>query len=125
MVNPNTAKFSTTEQDLLTAISRASHTPTTWRESRQAARLAEGSSGISKWKKGISARMVRFAGRRSRFGNVAEAGNPSWHMAIVQDTMSASRPRKTSEYERVVEGLEEMIVVVDRDYRYVIANRSF
>ena len=29
------------------------------------------------------------------------------------------------EYERVVEGLEEMIVVVDRDYRYVIANRAF
>jgi PAS domain S-box-containing protein len=29
------------------------------------------------------------------------------------------------EYERVVEGLEEMIVVVDRDYRYVIANRTF
>jgi two-component system cell cycle sensor histidine kinase/response regulator CckA len=29
------------------------------------------------------------------------------------------------EYERVVEGLEEMIVVMDRDYRYVIANRAF
>ncbi len=29
------------------------------------------------------------------------------------------------EYERVVEGLEEMIVVIDRDYRYVIANRAF
>ncbi len=29
------------------------------------------------------------------------------------------------EYERVVEGLEEMIAVVDRDYRYVIANRAF
>ncbi len=29
------------------------------------------------------------------------------------------------EYERVVESLEEMIVVVDRDYCYVIANRSF
>jgi PAS domain S-box-containing protein len=29
------------------------------------------------------------------------------------------------EYERVVEGLEEMIVVLDRDYRYVIANRAF
>ncbi len=28
------------------------------------------------------------------------------------------------EYERVVEGLEEMIVVIDRDYRYVIANRA-
>lgn len=29
------------------------------------------------------------------------------------------------EYERVVEGLEEMIMVVDREYRYVIANRAF
>jgi formate hydrogenlyase transcriptional activator len=29
------------------------------------------------------------------------------------------------EYERVVEGLEEVIAVVDRDYRYVIANRAF
>ena len=29
------------------------------------------------------------------------------------------------EYEKVVEGLEEMIVVVDRDYRYVLANRAF
>jgi PAS domain S-box-containing protein len=29
------------------------------------------------------------------------------------------------EYERVVEGLEEMIVVVDRDYRYLLANRAY
>jgi PAS domain S-box-containing protein len=29
------------------------------------------------------------------------------------------------EYEKVVEGLEEMIVVIDRDYRYLIANRAF
>src|SRR3984957_2164499 len=29
------------------------------------------------------------------------------------------------EYERVVEGLADMIVVVDRDHRYVIANRAF
>ena len=29
------------------------------------------------------------------------------------------------EYERVVEGLQEMIVVVDRDYRYLITNRAF
>jgi two-component system cell cycle sensor histidine kinase/response regulator CckA len=29
------------------------------------------------------------------------------------------------EYQRVVEGLEEMILVVDRQYRYVIANRAF
>jgi PAS domain S-box-containing protein len=29
------------------------------------------------------------------------------------------------EYEKVVEGLEEMIVVVDRNYRYLLANRAF
>ena len=29
------------------------------------------------------------------------------------------------EYERVVEGLDEKIMVVDREYRYVIANRTF
>ena len=29
------------------------------------------------------------------------------------------------EYEKVVEGLEEMIVVLDRDYRYLLANRAY
>ena len=29
------------------------------------------------------------------------------------------------EYEKVVEGLQEMIVVLDRDYRYLITNRAF
>jgi PAS domain S-box-containing protein len=33
--------------------------------------------------------------------------------------------KKLWEYERVVEALDEMIVVVDREYRYVIANRAF
>jgi PAS domain S-box-containing protein len=33
--------------------------------------------------------------------------------------------RKVLEFERAMNGLEEMIAVVDRDYRYVIANRSF
>jgi PAS domain S-box-containing protein len=32
---------------------------------------------------------------------------------------------KLREYEKVVEGLDEMIVVVDREYRYLIANRAF
>jgi formate hydrogenlyase transcriptional activator len=35
------------------------------------------------------------------------------------------RANRLQEFERVVEGLEEMIVVVDRDYRYLIANRAF
>jgi PAS domain S-box-containing protein len=32
---------------------------------------------------------------------------------------------KLREYEKAVEGLEEMIVVIDRDYRYLLANRAF
>ena len=35
------------------------------------------------------------------------------------------RAKKLQEFEKAVEGLEEMITVVDRDYRYVIANRAF
>ena len=52
--------------------------------------------------------------------------SPFWHMAIVQDITERKQAEdRLREYERVVEGLEEMIVVVDRDYRYVIANRAF
>jgi PAS domain S-box-containing protein len=51
---------------------------------------------------------------------------PTWHMAIVQDITERKRAEeRLQEYERVVEGLEEMIVVVDQEYRYVIANRAF
>src|SRR5215831_4878168 len=32
---------------------------------------------------------------------------------------------KLREYERAVEGVEEMIVVVDKEYRYLLANRKF
>src|SRR6266536_1373841 len=35
------------------------------------------------------------------------------------------RTKRLQEFEKAVEGLEEIIVVVDRDYRYVIANRAF
>ncbi len=41
-----------------------------------------------------------------------------------QDALQA-REARLREFERVVEGLEEMIVVVDRDYRYIIANQSY
>jgi PAS domain S-box-containing protein len=55
-----------------------------------------------------------------------EGGTPVWHMAIVQDiTERKQAEERLREYERVVEGLEEMIVVVNREYRYVIANRAF
>jgi formate hydrogenlyase transcriptional activator len=55
-----------------------------------------------------------------------EGDSPDWHMAILQDITERRQAEKSQrEYERVVEGLEEAIAVVDRDYRYVIANRAF
>jgi two-component system, cell cycle sensor histidine kinase and response regulator CckA len=43
-----------------------------------------------------------------------------------RDVTESKRAEATlREYERVVEGLDEMILVVDRQYRYVIANRAF
>jgi PAS domain S-box-containing protein len=55
-----------------------------------------------------------------------EGDNPDWHMAMVQDvTEGRWAEDRLREYERVVEGIEEMFAVVDRDYRYVIANRAF
>jgi PAS domain S-box-containing protein len=45
---------------------------------------------------------------------------------IGQDiTARKQAEERLREYERVVEGLEEMIAVVGRDYRYLIANRAF
>ena len=35
------------------------------------------------------------------------------------------RAQRMQEFEKAVEGLEEMIVVMDRDYRYLIANEAF
>jgi PAS domain S-box-containing protein len=47
-------------------------------------------------------------------------------IVTVQDITDRKRAEeRLREYERVVEGLEEMILVVDREYRYVIANRAF
>jgi len=44
---------------------------------------------------------------------------------ILQDVTERKRAEEhLREYEKVVEGLEEMIVVVDRNYRYRIANRA-
>jgi PAS domain S-box-containing protein len=44
----------------------------------------------------------------------------SWVAASVRE-----RANRLQEFEKVVEGLEEMIVVVDRGYRCLIANRAF
>jgi len=47
-------------------------------------------------------------------------------LAFIRDITGRMRSEKRlREYERVVEGLEDMIVVVDRDHRYIIANRAF
>jgi two-component system cell cycle sensor histidine kinase/response regulator CckA len=47
-------------------------------------------------------------------------------LSFMRDITERMRSEKSlREYERVVEGLMDMIVVVDRDYRYIIANRSF
>jgi formate hydrogenlyase transcriptional activator len=47
-------------------------------------------------------------------------------VTIARDLTERKRnEERLREYERVVEGLEEVIAVVDRDYRYVIANRAF
>src|SRR5437660_185852 len=40
-------------------------------------------------------------------------------------TERKKQEQRLHEFERVVEGVEEMIAVVDRDYRYVIANPAF
>ena len=46
--------------------------------------------------------------------------------AIGRDIRQRKRAEaRLQEYEKVVEGLEEMIVVVDRDYRYLLANRAY
>lgn len=46
--------------------------------------------------------------------------------AIYRDITERQRvEQRLREYEKAVEGLDEMIVVVDRDYRYVVANRAF
>src|ERR1035437_6810493 len=46
--------------------------------------------------------------------------------AVSRDiTVRKRTEERLQEFERVVENLEEMIVVVNREYRYVIANRAF
>ncbi len=47
-------------------------------------------------------------------------------VAVARDLTERNQAaERLREYERVVEGLQEMIVVVNRDYRYVIANQAF
>lgn len=51
---------------------------------------------------------------------------PLRSLGIVQDVTERQRAQeRLRECERVIEGLDEMILVVDRQYRYVIANRMY
>jgi PAS domain S-box-containing protein len=57
---------------------------------------------------------------------MGSSDRPFWHMGIMQDvTERRLAQERQREYERVIEGLDEVILVIDRDYRYVIANRAF
>lgn len=52
--------------------------------------------------------------------------NARLYEALEEDLAKQKRTEeRLREYEKAVEGLEEMIVVVDRDYRYLLANRAF
>lgn len=54
------------------------------------------------------------------------AGQTLKAVGTVQDITAAKLVReRNEEFERVVEGLDEMIAVVNREYRYVIANPAF
>jgi PAS domain S-box-containing protein len=46
-------------------------------------------------------------------------------VAVLDFTARKQAEESLQRYERVVEGLEEMILVVDRDYRCVLANRAY
>ena len=49
-----------------------------------------------------------------------------YHVSVARDiTERKLRDGRLQEYERVVESLDEMIVVVDREHRYILANQAF
>jgi PAS domain S-box-containing protein len=55
-----------------------------------------------------------------------EGSAPPIGIAVVEDVTERKQAEaRLLEYEKVVEGLQEMIVVLDREYRYVVANQAF
>jgi len=51
-------------------------------------------------------------------------GGPFFGNGYEAEQLAPAKAR-LSEYETVIDGLDEMILVLDRDYRYLIANRAF
>ncbi|MGO8796786.1 MAG: PAS domain S-box protein [Candidatus Sulfotelmatobacter sp.] len=86
----------------------------------EVARFADGSVIRSEWKfrrKDGTFFPGEIVGRQFADGRL---------QGILRDVTERKRTEsRLQEYERVVEGMEEMIVVVDRDYRYVIANNAY
>jgi PAS domain S-box-containing protein len=52
-------------------------------------------------------------------------GSPAIEVVLRDISQRKRAEKRLQEYERVVEVVGDMIVVVDREYRYVIANRAF
>ena len=68
---------------------------------------------------------VRWLAARGKF-YYARNGNPERMLGVSLDiTERKSAEEKLREYEKAVEGSGEMMAVVDREYRYLIANRKF
>jgi PAS domain S-box-containing protein len=68
---------------------------------------------------------IRWLAARGKFYFSAN-GDPERMVGVSLDiTERKLAEEKLREYEKAVEGSEEMIAVVDRDYRYLIANRKF
>lgn len=57
---------------------------------------------------------------------IETADGPVHVLGLMHDVTERKRAEeRLQEYEKVVEGVAEMIAVVDQDYRYLIANRTF
>ncbi len=68
---------------------------------------------------------VRWLAARGKF-YYARNGDPERMLGVSLDiTERKLAEEKLREYEKAVEGSEEMMAVVDREYRYLIANRKF
>jgi PAS domain S-box-containing protein len=68
---------------------------------------------------------VRWLAARGKF-YYAKNGDPERMLGVSLDvTERKLAEEKLQEYEKAVEGSEEMMAVVDREYRYLIANRKF